>query len=137
MVPILVWTGFVTLLWFTLICLNTIIRVQWTEREKLAYPIIQLPLHMAQGRKSFYKNGTMWIGFSVAAFIELLAGLSHLFPQIPSIQLNYYSITHLFTDKPWNAVGVGVTICLPLYHRVDLLRAVGYFDVGVVFLYIW
>ena len=81
-VPIFVWTGFVALLWFTLICLNTIIRVQWTEREKLAYPIIQLPLQMAQGRKSFYKNGTMWIGFSVAGFIELLAGLSHLFPQV-------------------------------------------------------
>ena len=64
-IPIFVWTGFVAVLWFTLICLNTIIRVQWTEREKLAYPIIQLPLQMAEGRKSFYKNGTMWIGFSV------------------------------------------------------------------------
>ncbi|MDE0553460.1 MAG: hypothetical protein OXI24_04545, partial [Candidatus Poribacteria bacterium] len=81
MVPILVWTGFVTLVWFTLICLNSIIRVQWTEREKLAYPIIQLPLQMAQGRKSFYKNSTMWIGFSVAAGIENLVGLSNLFPQ--------------------------------------------------------
>ena len=124
LMPILVWTGFVTLLWFTLICLITIIRVQWTEREKLAYPIIQLPLQMAQGRKSFYKNGTMWIGFSVAGFVEILAGLSHLFPQIPFIQLNYYSISHLFTDKPWNAIGgialsaypfiIGLTFFVPL-----------------------
>ena len=124
MVPILVWTGFVTLIWFTLICLNSIIRVQWTEREKLAYPIIQLPLQMAQGRKSFYRNSTMWIGFSVAAGIETLAGLSYLFPQIPAIPLSSYSIQHLFTDKPWNAVGwvplsifpfiIGLTFFVPL-----------------------
>ena len=124
MVPILVWTGFVTLLWFTLICFITIIRVQWTEREKLAYPIIQLPLQMAQGGESFYRNKTMWIGFSVAAFIEILAGLSYLFPQVPAIQLSSYSITHLFTDKPWDAVGwvplsiypfiIGLTFFVPL-----------------------
>ena len=124
LVPILVWTGFVTLLWFTLICLITIIRVQWTEREKLAYPIIQLPLQMAQGQKSFFRNKTMWIGFSVAAFIEILAGLSYLFPQVPAIELSSYSITHLFTDKPWDAVGwvplsiypfiIGLTFFVPL-----------------------
>ena len=47
LIPILVWTGFVAMLWFVLICLNIIIRAQWTEKEKLAYPIVQLPLQMA------------------------------------------------------------------------------------------
>ena len=56
LIPILVWTGFVTMLWFVLICLNTIIRAQWTEREKLAYPIVQLPLQMAQNENRFYHN---------------------------------------------------------------------------------
>jgi hypothetical protein len=124
LVPIIVWTGFVTIIWFTLICLNTMIRAQWTEREKLAYPIVQLPLYMAQGRDGFYKNGLMWIGFGVAGFFEALAGLHHLFPQIPAVQLNYYSISRFFREKPWNAAGwvslsaypfiIGLTFFVPL-----------------------
>ena len=124
LIPILVWTGFVAMLWFVLICLSIIIRAQWTEREKLAYPIVQLPLQMAQGENRFYQSQIMWIGFGVAGFFEILAGLNHLFPQIPAVRLNYYSISHWFQDKPWNAVGwvslsaypfiIGLTFFVPL-----------------------
>ena len=124
LIPILVWTGFVAMLWFVLICLSTIIRAQWTEREKLAYPIVQLPLQMAQGENRFYQSQIMWIGFGVAGFFEILAGLNHLFPQIPAVRLNYYSISHWFHEKPWNAVGwislsaypfiIGLTFFVPL-----------------------
>ena len=124
LIPILVWTGFVTMLWFVLICLNTIIRAQWTEREKLAYPIVQLPLQMAQNENRFYHNKIMWIGFGVAGFFEILAGLNHLFPNIPSVKLNYYPISHWFQEKPWNAIGwislsaypfiIGLTFFVPL-----------------------
>ena len=124
LIPISVWTGFVTMLWFVLICLNTIIRAQWTEREKLAYPIVQLPLQMAQNENRFYHNKIMWIGFGVAGFFEILAGLNHLFPNIPSVKLNYYPISHWFQEKPWNAIGwislltypfiIGLTFFVPL-----------------------
>ena len=124
LIPILVWTGFVTMLWFVLICLNTIIRAQWTEREKLAYPIVQLPLQMAQNENRFYQNEIMWIGFGVAGFFEILAGLNHLFPNIPAVKLNYYPISHWFQGKPWNAIGwislsaypfiIGLTFFVPL-----------------------
>ncbi|MFB3041520.1 MAG: DUF6785 family protein [Candidatus Poribacteria bacterium] len=154
LVPILVWTGFVALLWFVMICLNTIIRAQWTEKEKLAYPIIQLPLRMAEGGKAFYKSGVMWIGFGVAGFFELLAGLHHLFPQIPAVQLNYYSISHLFTEKPWNAIGwislsaypfiIGLTFFVPLdismsawffflFGKVERIIRVGMMGTGELF----
>ena len=112
------------MLWFVLICLNTIIRAQWTEREKLAYPIVQLPLQMAQNENRFYHNKIMWIGFGVAGFFEILAGLNHLFPNIPSVKLNYYPISHWFQEKPWNAIGwislsaypfiIGLTFFVPL-----------------------
>ena len=112
------------MLWFVLICLNTIIRAQWTEREKLAYPIVQLPLQMALNENRFYHNKIMWIGFGVAGFFEILAGLNHLFPNIPSVKLNYYPISHWFQEKPWNAIGwislsaypfiIGLTFFVPL-----------------------
>lgn len=124
LVPVMVWTGFITAIWFVLMCMNVIIRAQWTEKEKLAYPIIQLPMEMAENTSSFLKNRRMWVGFAIAGTLELLAGLHYLFPTIPAIQVNYYSIRYLFTDKPWNSIGgiylsaypfiIGLTFFVPL-----------------------
>ena len=47
-IPILLWSAFITVLWFVMICINVIIKRQWTQRERLAYPIIQLPLEMTR-----------------------------------------------------------------------------------------
>lgn len=122
--PVMVWTAFISVTWFTFICINSVIRAQWTEKEKLAYPIIQLPLRMTQESSSFFKNKAMWLGFGIAGLLELLAGLNHLFPKIPALHLNYYSITHLFTGRPWNSIGgislsafpfiIGITFFVPL-----------------------
>ena len=122
--PILVWSGFITAIWFVLICINSIIRAPWTEKEKLAYPIIQLPLRMTTESSSFFRNRGMWIGFGVAGFFEVLAGLHYIFPKVPAVQLNYYSVNHLFTGRPWSSVGwlplsaypfiIGLTFFVPL-----------------------
>ena len=45
----LAWCAFITTLLFVMLCINTILRKQWTDRERLTYPIIQLPLEMTAG----------------------------------------------------------------------------------------
>ena len=122
--PVIVWSSFIAVIWFVLICMNVMIRAQWTEKEKLAYPIIRLPLEMTANTGSFLRSPQMWIGFSVASFIELLAGLHHLFPKIPAIRVNYYWIGYLFTEEPWDKIGdvflsafpfiIGLTFFMPL-----------------------
>ena len=44
--PMFWWTFFLTVLVFTMLCINVIIRKQWIEREKLTYPPVQLPFEM-------------------------------------------------------------------------------------------
>ena len=105
LVPVVVWTTFIGVVWYVLLCINVIIRAQWTEKEMLVYPIIQLPVRMTLGGTSFFKNRLMWSGFAVAGVLELLAGLNYLFPKIPALRLNYYSIRHLFTGRPWDSIG--------------------------------
>ena len=39
-----------------------ILRKQWIERERLIFPLAQLPLEMT--KKSFFKNKLMWLGFA-------------------------------------------------------------------------
>ena len=104
--PIAVWMGFIVILIFTMFCINTVLRKQWVERERLAYPIVRLPQEMARGSgaKGLLRNKTMWIGFSIAAGINLINGLSFLHPAIPNIPVKQQWIFR-FTEKPWNAIG--------------------------------
>ena len=69
--------GFIVILIFTMFCINTVLRKQWVERERLAYPIVRLPQEMARGdrTKGLLRSKTMWIGFSIAAGINLIGAV--------------------------------------------------------------
>ncbi|RKY04801.1 hypothetical protein DRP77_02855 [Candidatus Poribacteria bacterium] len=114
--PTLWFTSFLTAVGIVMLGINVIVRKQWTEYEKLAYPIIQLPLAITEGggTSKFFRNRTLWLGFAIAAFIDILNGLNHFFPQVPRIPVrhNYYNLGKYFTTKPWNAIG---WLPLPLY----------------------
>ena len=66
--PVLWWSAFLMVLVFVMLCINVILRRQWTENEKLTYPIIQLPLEMTKegSGKSFFRNRFLLIGFALA-----------------------------------------------------------------------
>ena len=102
--PVLWWSAFVFALVFVMLCINVIVRKQWTQSEKLSYPIIQLPLEMTNTNMRFFKNRFMWIGFSIAALMTVINGLNSFFPAIPQIPIRVRYI-QIFTDKPWNAMG--------------------------------
>ena len=125
-VPLLSWSIFMLVLFFVLMCMNTILRKQFTDYERLTYPITWLPLEMGKNPSSFFKNKLMWIGFGIAAGGGLLNGLSHLYPALPSLPIRALDnrITHLFLERPWNAVGtmlialhpfaIGLSFFMPL-----------------------
>ena len=106
LMPVIAWFGFICTLFFVMLCISVIVRRQWTEREKLTYPIIQLPLEMTRdgGASSFFKNKLLWIGFAIAGGINIINGLHFLHPAIPSLSIRY-NLQSLFTEKPWNAIG--------------------------------
>ncbi len=126
--PVLVWTGIIFAIFFSFICVNIIIRRQWTEQDKLSYPIIRVPIALTTPRTM--SRPLLWIGFSVSALIEILNGLHHLFPIIPGIPLHH---AMLFSEKPWHALGwmrfsfspfvIGLTFFAPL----DLAFSVWFF----------
>jgi hypothetical protein len=102
-VPVLAWTGFIVVFLFGMLCINIIIRKQWTENEKLSYPIIRLPLEISSNSTKFFSNKVMWIGFAITGLIELLAGLHYLYPVIPSLRIKI-NIGQYLTSKPWNTM---------------------------------
>lgn len=104
-IPIISWTGFIFVFVLLMICVNIVVRKQWVEHEKLAYPMIQLPYEMIGETTSFFKSRLMWIGFGVAAALDILNGLHQIWPAIPGIHLKLNNIGRYFVTRPWNAIG--------------------------------
>jgi hypothetical protein len=88
LVPLVAWGALVLLSYTMLACLSVMLRAQWSQREALSFPLLRLPLEMTEGmeadKPSFFRNGTMWIGFGLAAFLGLLNGLNLYFPDVPA-----------------------------------------------------
>ena len=102
--PVLAWSSFVIALWLTLLAVTVFLRKQWTENERLNYPIVQLPLALTSNPKRFFTSPWMWLGFALAGSAELLNGLSFLFPEIPSLPIRNKTLGQ-FSSKPWSAMG--------------------------------
>ena len=99
--PVLYWSAFLITLFFVTLCLTAIVRRQWTEHEKLAYPIIQLPIALATG-SSILRNRMLWLGFALAGTLDLINGLHAYIPVIPVFTLSM-DIGVYLTEKPWTA----------------------------------
>ena len=105
--PVLWWSLLLVLIVFTGLCISIVIRKQWIENERLAYPIIQLPYEMTVGGgvTGFFKNRLLWIGFGIAASIDIINGLHHFFPLVPLIPIRTINLGGFFTEKPWSGMG--------------------------------
>jgi len=110
--PALVWGMFTLLLVFMMHCINTLIRKQWVQQERLAFPIIQLPVAITHS-ESFFRSRLLWLGFGIVALIDLINGLHVLIPAVPGINVKLYSISQFFTEKPWSAMGTTRTSFYP------------------------
>ena len=117
--PMIVWTAIIFGIFFVFLCFNIILRKQWTEQDKLSYPIVQIPLELTAPRAT--TRPLFWAGFAVSAFIQILNGLHYLYPAIPGLPMHNFA--H-FTEKPWDALGrmkfsfypfvIGLTYFVPL-----------------------
>ena len=122
--PILWWTVFLTVLIWVMICLNILLRRQWIERERLAYPIVQVPLEITRTDGRLFKSKMMWLGFAISGGIDLINGIHALVPSFLEIPIRHAEIGQFFTEKPWSAVGwvpvyilsfaVGLAFLMPL-----------------------
>ncbi len=125
--PLAVWGLFSFLLYALVMFLSVLFRKQWADREKLSFPLVALPMEMTAdaehpfANKAFFGNRVMWIGFAIAALLQLQNGLGFYYPSFPHVKL-YYNFQPLFREPPWNAVGwvpgqiwlvvIGVTVLL-------------------------
>ena len=131
--PSLWWITFIFVLLTVMLCINIILRIQWIERERLTYPIIQLALEITDQKLTFFRNRLMWLGFALASLISILNLLNSIFPELPYIPVKRQNIHQYFTSPPLNAMGgvrvafypfvIGISFLIPL----DLLFSCWFF----------
>ncbi len=114
--PVGWWSAFTLALGAVLVGTATILRKQWTEIEKLAYPVVQLPLALIDADKnpSFWRNKLLLWGVAAGASLNIWNGLATLIPALPMIPVRHdqYNLGQYATSPPWNAVG---NVPQPLY----------------------
>jgi len=108
---LLYWLLFALALFLAMVCMMVILRRQWVDNEKLAYPMAQLPLAMiADNRrgtlvKPLFRNPLMWVGFAFPFTLATIDALHNYFVAFPSINLSLGSIPLL--DR---SVGLSLTV---------------------------
>lgn len=119
--PLLLWGGFLVVYWWTALCMWTAVRKQWTERERLTFPLLYLPLSLTEttppeeGTPPFFKNPLTWLGFSVAALYNLFNILHAFNPNVAALGVNY-PLGAIFTERPLSAMR-GISI----WYRPELV----------------
>ena len=91
--PLCYWAVLILALYLVMISSMVILRRQWMERERLIYPLVQVPLAMVDGEEKtkalgpFFRNPIMWAGFMLPVFVSSFNALHAYFNYIPAIQL--------------------------------------------------
>jgi hypothetical protein len=102
------WGFSIISLCFCMLFINQLMRGAWCERERLTFPLIQLPVSLAEGGGSggMWKSKHMWIAFGIMFAIDILNGLNYLYPNLPAIPVkDLFYIDRAFKDPPWSNVG--------------------------------
>lgn len=85
------WTPYIFLLYWTVACSAALLFTQWERRERLLFPLMQVPLEIADtadGHASpLWRNKLMWAGFLFSASLYVLKGLHSYNPIVPDLRL--------------------------------------------------
>ncbi|NKB69350.1 MAG: hypothetical protein GKR89_19945 [Candidatus Latescibacteria bacterium] len=101
------WYVFFLVLSFMMICMSVILHRQWSRHERLAYPMVQLPMQMLEEREGplgrlrpFFRSRAMWCGFAVPFCLFGLTGINHYIPLVPDVPF-FLGSFRLFRDTTY------------------------------------
>jgi len=94
--PVISWSVLILALCASLLCLGAMLRKDWIERQRLTFPLTEIPMALVGQANSPTTSGSIfasrmfWLGFIPASGIILLVWLSRLYPALPTFTLQYY-----------------------------------------------
>lgn len=140
--PTAIWAGFAVVLLATLMCLNLLVWRRWTEQEKLTYPLTEIPFQLTRPGfgllgPDLLGNRLLWMGFGVAAALDVLNGLARLYPSVPSIKLTARDLSPYLQAYPWRAMGYVTVSAYPFAFGLAYLMPQEFLFASWFFYWLW
>ncbi len=105
--PLAHWTVIIFLMYAAFICLATLLRAQWSDHERLSFPLAQLPtefLRAEGGEAPLYRQRLLYLGAAIPVFIHLWNLGHNISPNVPQITLSWDLAVALFRTPPLNEI---------------------------------
>lgn len=105
--PLLIYGVFIIALYASFFCLASLLRRQWVDRERFAFPLATLPVEMVREPEGDRKlgplwyNAWLWIPVVALTAIHTNNGLQRFYPALPVINLYNHPI-NFFVGRPLN-----------------------------------
>lgn len=130
--PLTMWTIFMALLFFTSLCIVSLFRRQWVEREHLRFPLLLIPISIVQkeapgSRASFFRNPLVWVALALVTLHHGFNVMNAYNPAVKALGVSY-PLGQTFTDQPWTAYRG-----LNLFHRPQMIGLAYFVSLDVLF----
>ncbi len=104
--PAIFWTLLLTAIFVAYLAITVPFYKRWAHEERLAFPILRLPLDIIEGRFRWH-GAAFWSGFAIAAFVDMVNHLNWLYPRIPFLKVRARDrdLAWYLTEHPFNAIG--------------------------------
>ena len=105
--PLFFWSILAFLFLLASFCMASLIRKQWVENEKFSFPLVTLPLLLAEdpepGRLAppLLRSPLFWVAVFGVTVLHTVRGLHVLYPSVPDITI-HWDMWQLLTTNPVN-----------------------------------
>ena len=126
--PLAWWSVFVACLFTSFFCLATLLRKPWVEHERLAFPLVKLPVLLAetpapgQAFNSLLRSPLLWVAVALVTALHTVKGLHQFYPTIPDIPLVWHATDYLH-GRPWDGMGDTALFVWPLVIGFSFLMS--------------
>ncbi len=108
--PLFFWGILAFLFVMATFCVGSLLRRQWIENEKFSFPLVTLPLLLAEEPQKgklvndLLRAPLLWTGFGMVTALHTMRGLHLLYPSIPDITITWNLMEYLKV-QPWSQIG--------------------------------
>ena len=99
------WISFMLALAFATLCLASILRRSWVDRERLTFPTVTLPLALAEDKVPLFRNVLFWFGALIPFSFAVMNTIALNQPAVPYVSLRAdTNLAQNIGSPPWNAL---------------------------------
>ncbi|MFW6438044.1 MAG: DUF6785 family protein [Armatimonadota bacterium] len=105
LLPLGMWGVFIAALFAATTGRMILVHRQWIEHERLVYPLMWLPIEMAdhETRSALWpkllRSKLLWIGVAVAVVPSMFIGLRHYYPVVPEVSLRFDTLVPIEQER--------------------------------------